>query len=460
MTNTNPEIGKTTKELSEYIQQETYDNLPSDVVDLVRWQILDTVGCILYGSTTPWVQKLVRAVDGLGNTGDATVIGADLSVTPERAALVNGTASHALDYDDYTQEAGLHAGCTIVPPALAFSETTDRTISGKEFLTAIAVGDEVGCRSGYGIGFGSLRGGLHIAGWTGAFASAATTGKLYGLETVEMANALGLGGTQGAGLTGAHAAGADVKRFHMGKAGESGYLGVALAEQGFTGDTLIFEDRHGSIGPTMSDDYNIPAVIDQLGSRYVTGEVLTLKPYPIIGGIHTSVDAVKAIMEENDLTPDDIEDMTIYQNETHKRHIGWEYEPRGVMAAQANIQYAVATFLEDGDVTVDAFTDEAIRRPNVLERVEDIDIEVDDSLEDEKFGTIVELRTTAGDEYTKPLFTPPGMPPNTLSDEKLLSKFENQASKVLSGDNVDNVVDFLLNIEEQEDITELFDYLN
>lgn len=460
MTDSNSEVGKTTEALSEYIQEESYDQLPANVVDLVQWQILDTIGCMLYGSTTPWVRKVHRAIDNLEGGGEATVIGNDLQASPARAALINGTASHALDYDDYTQEAGLHASACIIPPALAYSEVADRTVSGKEFLTAIAVGDEVGCRSGYGIGFGSLRGGLHIAGWTGAFAGAATSGKLYDLETVEMANALGLAGTQGAGLTGAHAAGADVKRYHMGKAGESGYLGVALAEEGFTGDTMIFEDRHGSIGPTMSDDYDIPAVIEDLGSRYVTGEVLTLKPYPIIGGIHTSVDAVKDILEENDLTPDDVQHITVYQNETHKRHIGWEYEPRGVMAAQANIQYAVATFLEDGDVTVEAFTDEAIRRPNVLDRIESIDVEVDDSLEDHKFGTIVELQTTAGDEYRESLFEPPGIPPNRLSDEKLLDKFENQASKVLSDDDVQNVVDFVLNIEEQEDITELFDYLN
>lgn len=456
MVDSNPVFGETLDQLATYIYELEYDDIPAEVLDREKIHILDTVGCILYGSTTPWVQKVIRACDHLGETGSASILGHEASMTPARAALINGTAAHSMDYDDHCQEAGIHAGSATVPPGIAYAETVDRTVSGRELLTAIVAGVEVGIRTGFGIGYGSVGRGWHIAGWTGAFAAAATTSKLYRLDPDRIAHALAVAGTQGCGLLGAQY-GAEVKRFHMGKAAEAGYLGTVLAREGFTGDTQIFQDRYGAIGPTMSDDYDIAAVTENLGTQYRIMDKLSLKPFPSVGQVHASVDAVQEIIRREDIHPDDVLEVTVRTTPTVKDHVGWEYEPTDVMSAQANIQYAVASLLLDGEVLIDAYTQEAIHRPAVLERIEDVTVVVDESLEDTTFGSAVEV-STANQTYENAVHTPRGYPSNFLTEDELHQKFRTQAEKAIDDQAAETLIATVSTLEDVEDVQTLLNH--
>lgn len=461
------ELGETTGQLANYLSDLTYDDLPEEAVELEKRHILDTLGCILYGTTTPWVRKVVDALEAHEETGrgSVSVPTTGIKLPPARAALVNGTASHSMDYDDYCQDAGVHAGSAVVPAALSYAQSNDRTVSGKEAVTAVAAGVEIGVRSGYGIGRGSLFDGWHIAGWTDAFGGAATVGVLLDLDEKKMAHALALAGTQGAGLMGA-AYGAEVKRFHMGKAAESGYLGAVLADQSFTGDTKIFKERWGGIGQTMSDDYDIPAVTEGLGETYEFLGKLTFKPFPSVGQTHPPATAIKQIVEENELDTVDIINVRVRVTETAKEKAGWDFEPEGVMSAQGNMQYAVATYLTDGEIRIDAYTEEAIRRPEVLNRIEDVEIIADSELVDDdssfnsRYKTTVEADTADGKTYSATVSQPPGFPENPMSDEEIIDKFTEQAEYVLDNDAIEAIVDFVLNLEDQDDFAELFEYLD
>lgn len=461
------ELGETTGQLAKYLSDLTYEDLPEKAIELEKRHLLDTLGCILYGTTTPWVSKVVDALDAHEETGHGSVSvpTTGIKLPPARAALVNGTASHSMDYDDYCQDAGVHAGSAIVPAVLSYTQSADRTVSGEEAITALIAGVETGVRSGYGIGRGSLFDGWHIAGWTDAFGGAATAGVLMGFDQEKMAHSLALAGTQGAGLMGA-AYGAEVKRFHMGKAAESGYLGAMLADQSFTGDTKIFMERWGGIGQTMSDDYDIPAVTEGLGETYEFLGKLTFKPFPSVGQTHPPATAIKQIVEDNDLDTNDVASVRVRVTETAKEKAGWDFEPEGVMSAQGNMQYAIATYLVDGEIRIDAYTEEAIRRPTVLDRIDDIEIVADPDIVDDdsefnsRYKTTVEAETTAGAVYSATVSTPPGFPENPMSDKEVIGKFTEQASYVLSEDDIKNVVDFVLNIEKKDDFSELFDYLD
>lgn len=462
MTQTEPnKAGEVTAKLSEFITDLSYDDIPEEALELERWHILDTLGCILYGSTTPWVRKVVTALEELGETGTASALGTDASFSPARASLVNGTASHSMDFDDYCQDAGVHAGSATVTTALAYAETADRPVTGREVLTAVAGGVETSIRTGYGIGRGSLLRGWHIAGWTGAFGAAATTGALTNLSRDHMNHALALAGTQGAGLMGA-AYGSEVKRFHMGKAAESGYLGAVLAAQDFTGDTRIFEERWGSIGTTMSEDYDAEAVTRNLGEEYELLKKLSFKPYPSTGQVHPPADAVKQILCEQGLTGEDIKRVVIRVTEAAKEKAGWEFEPLDVMSAQANMQYAIGTLLVDGEVTIESYTQEAIKRPEVLDAIDNlIEIVVDDSLEVgdpsyARYNTVVEITTLEDETYTAEMSIPRGFPQNPMTEEELTEKFRQQAAYVLEPDAIDDCLNFVLTLEEQEDMSELF----
>lgn len=456
MVQSNTAVGETLDQLATYVHDLDYDDIPADVLERERAHVLDTLGCILYGSTTPWVRKVVQACEHLKENGSASVLGTDASVTPARAVLINGTASHSMDYDDHCQEAGIHAGSATLPSAIAYAEAADRMVSGQELLTALVAGVEVGIRSGFGIGYGSVARGWHIAGWTGAFAAAATTSKLYGLNHDQIAHAMAIAGTQGCGLLGAQY-GAEVKRFHMGKAAEAGYLGTALAREGFTGDTQIFQERYGAIGSTMSDDYDIAAVTDRLGDRYRLMDKLSLKPFPSVGQVHASVDAVEEILRDEGLDPSNVTAVTIRTTPTVKDHVGWEYEPTDVMSAQSSIQYAVATLLVDGAVTIDAYTREAIGRPALLDRIKDVTVVADESLEETTFGSVVEV-SAADQTYENAVHTPRGYPSNFLNEVELHRKFRTQAEKAVSESSVETLIDIVSTLDEVADVRTLVDH--
>lgn len=460
------EFGKTTNQLATYLTTLDFEDIPQEVIERERWHLLDTLGTILYGNTTPWVQKVTQALDSMGETnhGTATIPGTELSIPPARACLVNGTASHAMDYDDYCQDAGVHAGSAVVPAALAHAETTSDPVNGKDVLTAIAAGVEVGIRTGYGIGRGSLYDGWHIAGWTDAFAGAATTGYLQNLTHEQMGHALAIAGTQGAGLMGA-TYGAEVKRFHMGKAAESGFLASTLAREELTGDTKIFEERWGGIGQTMSDDYDIPAVTNQLGDHYELLDKLTFKPFPSVGQTHPPVSAVKKIVEENKIDTENVTNVHVKATEAAKEKAGRDYEPVGVMAAQASMQYAIATYLVDGEIRIDAYTEEAIRRNSVLERINDIDIVADNSLVDDaggfnsRYKVVVTLETSSGDSFTEEIDIPKGFPENPMSEEEMLGKFREQATHVIDEKDANAIIDFVMELEEKDNFAGIVKYM-
>ena len=459
------ELGETTGQLATYLSELTYDDLPEEAVELEKRHILDTLGCILYGTTTPWVQKVVDALEAHEETGrgSVSVPTTGIKLPPARAALVNGTASHSMDYDDYCQDAGVHAGSATIPVALAYAQTADRAVSGEEFLTAVAVGVETSIRSGYGIGRDSLLRGWHIAGWTGAFGGAATAVNLFELDEDRAAHALAVAATQGCGLMGA-AYGSEVKRFHMGKAAEAGYLGAALAHNDFTGDTRIFADRWGSIGRTMSEEFDVAAVTEGLGETYELLEKLSFKPYPSTGQVHPPTDAVTEILEEQGLSGADIESVTIHVTTAAKDKAGWKFEPADVMSAQANIQYAVATLLVDDEITIEAYTPEAIHRPAVLDRIKDVEMVADDSLEGDdpafdRYNTVVEVTTCDGETHNGEMSVPRGFPQNDMTEAELLTKFREQASYVLSNEAVGDVIEFVTALEDQSDVRGLFDLL-
>lgn len=451
--NSESDFGETLIQLARFVNELSYDDVPDDVLDTEKRHILDTMGCILFGTTTPWVRKVMQACERVGETGPVSIPGTDHTTSPLRAALINGTASHSMDFDDHCQDAGVHAGSATVPTALAHAEFTDRAIDGREFLTAVVAGVEVGIRSGYGVGYGSVSRGWHIAGWTGAFAGAATIGKLYDLEVDHLAHALAIAGTQGCGLLGAQY-GAEVKRFHMGKAAEAGYLGAALARESFTGDTRIFEERYGAVGTTMSDDYDNDAVVEGLGEEYRIRDKLTFKPFPSVGQVHAPVDAAIEILDEQGIDPGDVTNVTVRATPTVKDHVGWEYEPADVMSAQANIQYAIAVLLIDGEVTIDAYTPEAIRRPEVLERIDAVDVVVDESLAEETFGSIVEV-TADSETWSNAVHTPRGYPSNPLTDEELRAKFRNQAEKGIDDAEVERLLDVTDRLERLDNVRAL-----
>ena len=228
--------------------------------------------------------------------GEAHVWGeATPSLRTADAALVNGTASHAFELDDY-HNAKLHPGAVVMPAAIAVAEKLDA--SGADLVTAIAAGYEVMIRSSLALNPSAARlRGWHLTGVCGPFGAAAACASLLKLNTEQTAWALGLAGTQGAGLWAFNADGTMSKRLHAGKAAHSGVLAAELAQLGFTGPTQIYEFEDGGVLKAFSDASDPAPLTQDLGAVYHLDKT-SIKPYSCCGSTHSYIDAALALRKK------------------------------------------------------------------------------------------------------------------------------------------------------------------
>lgn len=458
-------------ELAEFIVDLSYDTIPREVVRTEKFHVLDTLGCMIYGSTTPWVTRFVSGLEATEDGGSSTVVGQDSTVTPRSAVMLNGTASHSMDYDDYCLDGGIHAGSATVPPALALAER-DESISGKDIITAVAAGVETGIRVGIGIGReGGIAKGFHIGGWTGAAAAAATTGKLLGLTIDQQRHAIAMSLSLGAGLLGA-ARGANIKRFHMGRAAESGYLTAHLAQHSAKGDTEIWERTWGSLYALAGDGFNPEGAIEGLGYEYAISDKLCIKPFPSIGTIHPSVTTLSELLKAEAIERENVEHVRVFVTKNVKEKVGREYEPIDVMSAQGSLKYALATYLVNGELSIRDYTEDAIKRANVVNRTEDIEVIIDESLGDpgaydfmddtpykRSRRVRLELTTTDGETYERLGDIPYGWPNNPVSEADIRQKFRNLTLPVFEDTHVSNLEDTILDLEKIDNMPSILPML-
>ena len=288
--------GAPTRDLATWVSALKYDDLPQRTREVARIALLDTLGAGLYGFNTPWTQKLLSWVQRGGqgneartwNAGTATLRSAD-------AALVNGVAVHAFELDDY-HNAKLHCGAAVIPAALAVAERLDS--NGRDLLTAIVAGYEVMIRSSLALNPSAARlRGWHLTGVVGPFGAAAACAVLLKLNAEETAWALGLAGTQGAGLWAFNADGSMSKRLHPGKAAHSGVLAAELAQLGFSGPTSIYEFEDGGVLKAFSDHADAALLTLDLGRVYHIDNN-SIKPYCCCGSTHAYIDAALALRKK------------------------------------------------------------------------------------------------------------------------------------------------------------------
>jgi len=217
----------------------TVDDLPGPVRTVACQCVLDWWGCALAGSREPAARLVLDEVGTVA--GPATVVGTERRLGVLQAALVNGTAGHALDFDDASTVMGGHATVPVLPAVLALAE--ERGAPGAELLAAFVAGVEVETRLGVAIGPSHYAKGWHVTSTIGVLGAAAAASRLLGLDADDAAHALGLAASQSSGLKANF--GTMTKPFHAGHAAERGLLAARLAARGFTADTDALGDRQG-----------------------------------------------------------------------------------------------------------------------------------------------------------------------------------------------------------------------
>src|SRR5215218_8206632 len=349
-----------TRRIADFVSRLTYEQIPSDVRERIKLLILDSLGCAIYGADLEWCRILQNTFGDLDATRTTSVWGTDQKLSSTNAALVNGTQVQGFELDDVHRDGVLHCGAVTLPALIAIAESHGQ-LSGRDFLTAAVAGYEIGPRVGRCMGQEHIGQGWHSGATLGVFSAAAGAARGLRLNAEQTVHALGIAGTQAAGLMAAQY-GAMVKRMHAGRSSQSGLYGALLAQRGFTGIVDVFEAPYGGFCTTFSrsqDRFNLNALSAGLGTKFET-MCIALKFYSCVGSNHTTLDAIRDMQKQRPFTLDQLDRIVVHGSQVTADHVGWPYRPEGLTSAQLNLPYCVATLLLEGDVFVDQFTPDVV----------------------------------------------------------------------------------------------------
>ena len=372
-------VAAPTREIANWIAALRYEDLPPRTREVVHIAILDTVGAGVYGYQTPWAQKLLAWARRGGSASDATVWGdAGPSLRAADAALVNGTAAHAFELDDY-HNAKLHPGAVVVSAALAVAEQLNS--SGTQLVTAIAAGYEVMIRTSLALNPSATRlRGWHLTGVCGPFGAAAACASLMKLDNEQCAWALGLAGTQGAGLWAFNADGTMSKRLHAGKAAHSGVHGGRTRATGLQRSDADLRIQRRRRPESVFRRFGPAPLTQDLGSVYHLDKT-SIKPYSCCGSTHSYIDAALALRKKFGSALTAQTPVRVGTSKVVDVQCGFDYAPSSALNAQMSLRYVVAAALLDGQVLPAQFADARMTDPalgafaNKLELVPDPELD-------------------------------------------------------------------------------------
>lgn len=455
-----------TGKLATWVADLALDDVPGSVVERAKHLLLDGIGCALVGAQLPWSRVATDAVLSLEGPGDTVIIGTGRTVGAPGAAILNGTFIQGFELDDFHPLAPLHS-CSLLIPALLSTVTTRpnaaEPITGAKYLLAAIAGFEVGPRVGYALhGTQMLDRGWHSGPVFGTHAAAMASGKLRGLPPAQLEDALGLAGTQSAGLMAAQYE-AMSKRMQHGLAARNGFYAAGLAAAGYTGIKRVFEREYGGFLSVFGEGHQPDAasLTRELGQQWET-TIIMVKSYAAMGGLHTAIDAARQL--RNDVDPKLISDIDITVGETVYKHGWWPPQrPLTPIGAQMNIGYATAAALLDGNVLPEQFTPARLDSDDIWSLIAATTVHLDESLVHagvtEKFRADVAVTTSDGAVHRVRVTLPHGAPNDPVTNDEVVAKFHSLADRVTDRARTHAIADAVLHLDDLDDVNRLIDLL-
>ena len=452
------DIVPVTPRLGEWASTLSLAAIPSDVLVHLKLCLLDSIGCGLYGAAQPWGRIAADVAVGFSGGGAASLFGRAEKVSPPDAALANGTAIHGFEIDDAHVSSSLHPGAVTLPACLAVGE--EQNASGAEMLTALAAGYETGLRVGVCAGIAHSTSGYHVTGTVGPLAAAAAAARLMKLPPRQTAHALGIGATQAGGLYAARL-GAMTKRFHAGRAAQSGVVAAYLAARGFTGSLDALEAPFGGFMSTLHGQHDPATILHELGERWETARV-GLKAYAACASAHTTIDGVLALRRHG-LAPANLSKLTIRMTRKSHINIGWRYRPDEVITAQMNGFYAAAVALLDGEAFINQYDASRLADPAILAIVAKIDIVHDPELDRagaaKRHAVKIDAVQRDGQTLSVMVEQRRGSAEHPLARAEVEAKFRRLAALALSPGDIDAVIGSVGELERQTNLKPLLDLI-
>ena len=444
-----------TRAMAEFVAGLQYRAIPSEVRERIKLLILDALGCALYGARLEWCRILHDTLSRVDGGESCVVWGTGRRLTAPHAALANGTQVQGFELDDVHRAGVLHVGAVVLPALIAVAELR-RNLSGTEFLAAAVAGYEIGPRVGLCMGPEHIGQGWHSGATVGVFSAAAAASRGLNLNSERTIHALGIAGTQAAGLMAAQY-GAMVKRMHAGRASQSGLYGALLAEQGFTGIEDVFESEYGGFCTTFSrsrDRFDLGQLTAGLGEIWQTMGV-ALKFYACVGSNHTTLDALQEIRRRRPFEAGQVEKIVVHGSQATADHVGWKYEPRSLTAAQLNLPFCAATLLLEGDCSVDQFTEGAVADPARIALANRVEVIAEPQItaKGASFRHLVRVtvRLRGGERLECTKEAPRGSERDFASAAEITHKYEQLARHALPEGRVAELRDAVLGLESLSD---------
>ncbi len=452
-----------TRGIADFVAGLAYERIPGEVIERLKLLMLDAFGCALFGTGLEWSRILMTTLARVDASTQCGVWGSEQRLCAPHAALANGTLVQSFELDDVHRAGVLHVGAVTLPPLVAIAELRPG-MSGRDFLRAAVAGYEVGPRVGLCMGPQHIGQGWHSGATVGVFAGVAGAAAALRLPADKVVHALGIAGTQAAGLMAAQY-GAMVKRMHAGRAAQSALYAALLAEQGFTGIADVFESPYGGFCTTFSgsrDKFDLAELTAGLGERFETMGV-ALKFYSCVGSNHTTLDAVRAIRARRPFTPDEVAAIVVHGSQVTVDHVGWPYRPQGLTAAQLNLPYCVATLLIAGDVFVEQFSETLVADPARIKLAGKVAVRHDPRItaRGAKFRHMVrvEVGLTDGSRHEQTVEAPRGSERNFAGEADVVAKFRKLAGRALPGAQIDRLAELVRGCDKLPDVAPLVEAL-
>jgi 2-methylcitrate dehydratase PrpD len=444
-----------TRTLAGFAANVEYGALEKTLVLHFKKLLLDAVGCGLYGASQPCARIVNEYIREQRGKKEATLWRQRFQGPSANVALGLGVMIHSFDFDDY-HNAKIHPGAPVIPATVAIGESIGA--SGKAVIAAMVAGYETMIRVSLATGPNASRlKGWHLTGTTGTFGAAAAAGNLLGLNADEMASALGMAGTQSAGLWAFTADGAMSKRFHPGRAAQSGVMATLLARKGFKGPTQILEAADGGFCRATSDQVDLSLITEGLGTKFLCRDV-NIKPYACCASAHSAIDAVFELRKNHRFSPSAVERIRVKTAEGVKLQCGFEYRAMGTVQAQMSLQYIVAVSLLDGEALLGQFSETRIADPEVMDLAGRVEIDTDpemDSLYPGRYANKVELFLKDGQRFEARVDFARGSAEFPMGFSEIAEKFRSLTGPVMEADRVNVLIETVQRLELLDDIREL-----
>ena len=442
-------------ELGQRIAAVNYEDLPQDAVHWAKVGVLDTVGVTLAGCNEETARRAALAL-GAGS-GPSHIFGTDRRVSALDAAVINGAASHALDFDDCNNTFGGHPSAPVLSALFALADEVGAT--GREFITAYVAGFEAETKIALAVNFHHYMKGWHPTATLGVFGAAAACARLLRLNAQQTAVALAAAVSFASGVKSNF--GTMMKPLHVGHCARNGLYAARLAREGYTANTAsAFEHKQGFFEVFNGEGtYDAARILPAWGNPWdIVEPGIAIKQYPCCGSTHPAIDAMLTLVREHDLKPADVARIESWTHPRRLEHTN-RPNPQSELDAKFSVQYCLARALIDRKVAIDQFEGAAYKDAKTREMTSRVHAAAYTTAQfpaDNHFGAEVKVILNDGSVHTRKVEQPYGRTSkNPLTRELLKDKFVNCAVRALPADTVEKLYGAIDGLEKIADVTEI-----